>query len=33
LAWFFREERSARIYDGPDEAHKASLAKKILKAY
>lgn len=33
LAWYFREERSARIYDGPDEAHKASLARKILKAY
>lgn len=33
LAWFYREERGARIYDGPDEAHKASLAKKILKEY
>ncbi len=33
LAWFYREERGARIYDGPDEAHKASLAKKILKGY
>ncbi|MEO0474255.1 MAG: acyl-CoA dehydrogenase family protein, partial [Bacteroidota bacterium] len=31
LAYFYREERGARIYDGPDEAHKASLARKILK--
>ncbi|RMG69661.1 MAG: acyl-CoA dehydrogenase [Bacteroidetes bacterium] len=33
LAWFYREERGARIYDGPDEAHKAALARRILKAY
>ena len=33
LSYFYREERAARIYDGPDEAHKASLAKKILKGY
>lgn len=33
LSFFYREERGARIYDGPDEAHKASLAKKILKGY
>ena len=33
LAYFYREERGARIYDGPDEAHKASLARKILKGY
>ena len=33
LSYFYREERSARIYDGPDEAHKASLARKILKGY
>jgi acyl-CoA dehydrogenase len=33
LAWFFRHERGARIYDGPDEAHKASLARKILKEH
>ena len=33
LSFFYREERSARIYDGPDEAHKASLARKILKGY
>jgi acyl-CoA dehydrogenase len=33
LSYFYREERGARIYDGPDEAHKASLARKILKNY
>jgi alkylation response protein AidB-like acyl-CoA dehydrogenase len=33
LAWFFRHERAARIYDGPDEVHKVSVAKKILSRY
>lgn len=33
LSYFYREERGARIYDGPDEAHKASLARKVLKDY
>jgi alkylation response protein AidB-like acyl-CoA dehydrogenase len=33
LAHFFRHERAARIYDGPDEVHKLSLARRILKAY
>jgi len=33
LSFFYREERGARIYDGPDEAHKASLARKILKQF
>ena len=33
LSYFYREERGARIYDGPDEAHKASVARKILKGY
>lgn len=33
LSYYYREERSARIYDGPDEAHKASLARSILKQY
>ncbi len=33
LSYYYREERGARIYDGPDEAHKASLARKILKNY
>ncbi len=31
LAWYFRAERSARIYDGVDEVHKVSVAKRILK--
>jgi alkylation response protein AidB-like acyl-CoA dehydrogenase len=33
VAFFFREERAARIYDGPDEVHKLSLAKSLLKKY
>jgi alkylation response protein AidB-like acyl-CoA dehydrogenase len=30
LAWFYRHERGARIYDGPDEVHKAVVARRIL---
>ena len=33
LSWWYRHERGARIYDGPDEVHKSSLAKSILKSY
>ena len=33
LAYYFRHERAARIYDGADEVHKVSLAKRILKKY
>lgn len=33
LSFWYRHERGARIYDGPDEVHKASLAKAILKKY
>jgi alkylation response protein AidB-like acyl-CoA dehydrogenase len=33
LAFYYREERASRIYDGTDETHKASLARKILKRY
>ncbi|MCL2154334.1 MAG: acyl-CoA dehydrogenase family protein [Leptospirales bacterium] len=33
LAYFYRHERAARIYDGADEVHKASVAKRILKKY
>jgi acyl-CoA dehydrogenase len=33
LAFFYRHERAARIYDGPDEVQKLSLAKRILKTY
>lgn len=32
LAFWYRHERGARIYDGPDEVHKTSLAKQILKS-
>ena len=30
LAWYYREERAARIYDGPDEVHKLSIARRML---
>jgi alkylation response protein AidB-like acyl-CoA dehydrogenase len=33
LAFFFRHERAARIYDGADEVQKLSLARRILKEY
>lgn len=33
LAWFWRHERAARIYDGPDEVHKLALARKLLAPY
>ncbi|MDY0374486.1 MAG: acyl-CoA dehydrogenase family protein [Desulfobacterium sp.] len=33
LAFFYRHERAARIYDGADEVHKMSLAKRILRTY
>jgi alkylation response protein AidB-like acyl-CoA dehydrogenase len=32
LAYWYRHERGARIYDGPDEVHKTSVAKRILAA-
>jgi alkylation response protein AidB-like acyl-CoA dehydrogenase len=32
LAWWFRHERGARIYDGPDEVHQAAVARHILRA-
>jgi acyl-CoA dehydrogenase len=31
LAWFYREERAARIYDGPDEVHKVAVAQRLLR--
>ena len=31
LSFWYRHERGSRIYDGPDEVHKSSLAKQILK--
>jgi alkylation response protein AidB-like acyl-CoA dehydrogenase len=33
LSFWYRHERAARIYDGPDEVHKSVLARKILKDY
>ena len=33
LSFWYRHERAARIYDGPDEVHKAALARQILKGY
>jgi alkylation response protein AidB-like acyl-CoA dehydrogenase len=33
LSHFYRHERPSRIYDGPDEVHKQSVAKRILKRY
>jgi len=33
LSWWYRHERGARIYDGPDEVHKSRVAKEILKSY
>ncbi|MFP4039814.1 MAG: acyl-CoA dehydrogenase family protein [Desulfosudaceae bacterium] len=33
LAFFYRHERAARIYDGADEVHKMSVAKRILRDY
>ena len=31
LSFFYREERAARIYDGTDETHKASVARAMLR--
>ena len=33
LAYWYRHERAARIYDGPDEVHKMAVARRILKRY
>ena len=33
LSFWYRHERGARIYDGPDEVHKTVLAKSIMKKY
>jgi acyl-CoA dehydrogenase len=33
LAFWWRHERAARIYDGADEVHKTSVAKRILGRY
>jgi alkylation response protein AidB-like acyl-CoA dehydrogenase len=31
LAYWYRHERGARIYDGPDEVHKSAVARRILE--
>ncbi|TAL31131.1 MAG: acyl-CoA dehydrogenase [Spirochaetes bacterium] len=33
IAYFFRHERAARIYDGADEVHKSSFARRYLNKY
>jgi alkylation response protein AidB-like acyl-CoA dehydrogenase len=33
LAFWYRHERAARIYDGPDEVHKLVVARRILREY
>ena len=33
LAFWWRHERGARIYDGPDEVHKTAVARRILARY
>ena len=33
LSFFYRQERAARIYDGPDEVHKVVLSRRVLRPY
>jgi alkylation response protein AidB-like acyl-CoA dehydrogenase len=33
LAWWYRHERAARIYDGADEVHKTVIARRALRPY
>ena len=33
LSFWYRHERGARIYDGPDEVHKSVVAREVLKGY
>ena len=33
LSFWYRHERGARIYDGPDEVHKTVVAREVLKPY
>ena len=33
LSYFYRHERGARIYDGPDEVHKSVVARQILQGF
>ncbi|MFZ0548228.1 MAG: acyl-CoA dehydrogenase family protein [Candidatus Promineifilaceae bacterium] len=33
LSFWYRHERAARIYDGPDEVHKSVVARQLLREY
>jgi alkylation response protein AidB-like acyl-CoA dehydrogenase len=33
LSTFYRRERAARIYDGPDEVHRSLVARQVMKKY
>jgi alkylation response protein AidB-like acyl-CoA dehydrogenase len=33
LSFWYRHERAARIYDGPDEVHKVSVARSLLRKF
>ena len=33
LAYWYRHERAARIYDGADEVHKTSLGRRLMRKY
>jgi len=33
IAFLYRHERASRIYDGADEVHKLSAARRILRKY
>jgi alkylation response protein AidB-like acyl-CoA dehydrogenase len=33
ISYYWRGERAARIYDGPDEVHKLSVARRVLRDY
>ena len=33
LSYWYRHERAARIYDGPDEVHKTVVARSVLRRY
>ncbi|HLM95956.1 MAG TPA: acyl-CoA dehydrogenase family protein, partial [Acidimicrobiales bacterium] len=33
LEHMYRAARAARIYDGPDEVHKVTVARQVLKRY
>ena len=33
LSTYYRDERAARIYDGPDEVHRGVVAREVLKGY